>query len=201
MTKIESSVKVVFSNLGSFSTALTSLAQNTDPESNVLTLSVGVDIREDQISKGLANLKGRVRVYGWQVSEQKNDGSVPGKGWYNTAALIDKTVVKQMREEGVPQWVDNGALGRIGKYTIGGNEEIPTMIRALQREPKAKFVLDVSDPVSLSAQLGTGVSFKEKMERKVVVGQHYMHKMYEESGEDVDFESWKSRIWKSVQVI
>lgn len=194
-------VKIIFSKLSSFSTALTTLAQNTDPESDVLSLSVGVDIRNDQIESGLENLTGRVRVYGWTVNGYGNDGSVPGRGWYNTAALIHKIVVKQMREEGVPKWVDNGVLEMIDKHIIGGNEEIPIMVRSLQREPEAIFNLNASDPVSSSIQLGTGISFQEKLERKVVVGLHYMQKLHQECGSNVEFESWNKLVWASLKVI
>jgi len=201
LTKVENRVKVIFSHLSSFSTSLSVLAKNTDPESNVLSLSVGVNIRQDQIETGLSHLRGRVRVYGWTVSDHGNDGSVPGKGWYNTATLIDKIIVRQMVEEGVPNWVDNGVLGMIGQHTIGGNEEIPIMVKALQREPKAKFILNVGDPVSSSLRLGTGISFQEKLERKVVVGQHYMQKLHRECGTSDEFESWQKFIWKSIRVI
>lgn len=155
--KVESKVKVIFSTLSSFSTALSDLAKNTDAESHVLSLSVGVNIRQDQIETGLAHLTDRVRVYAWTVSDHGNDGSLPGKGWYNTAAMIDKTIVRQMAEEGgVPHWVDNGILGKIRQHTIGGNEEIPIMIKALQNEPEAVFLLNKSDPVSSTLQTGIG---------------------------------------------
>ncbi len=201
ITKVENRVKVIFSHLNSFSTSLSVLAKKTDPESNVLSLSVGVNIRQDQIETGLSHLRGRVRVYGWTVSDHGNDGSVPGKGWYNTATLIDKIIVQQMVEEGVPNWVDNGVLGMIGQHTIGGNEEIPIMVKALQREPKAEFILNVGDPVSSSLRLGTGISFQEKLERKVVVGLHYMQKLHLECETNDEFESWQKSIWKSLRVI
>lgn len=201
MTKINSKVKIVFSNLQSFSTALTSLAKNTDPDLDVLSLSVGVDIRKDQIKNGLSSLKGRVKVYGWKVIPLGNDGSVPGKGWYNTAVLIDKTIVKQIREEGVPKWVDNGVLGKIHQITIGGGEEVPIMVKAIEKDPDAQFVLNVSNPVTMYVQRGTDVNFQEKMERKVIVGEYYMRKLYKESGAQIGFDNWKERIWKSLQVI
>jgi hypothetical protein len=200
ITKTEKSVKVIFSQLNSFSTALTTLAKNTDAESSVLTLSVGVNIRQDQIEEGLNYLlKDRVRVHGWTVTENANDGSVPGKGWYNTAALIDKNIVKQIREEGVPKWVDNGILGKIDKHTIGGNEEIPIMIQALLKESDAKFILNRSDPVSIELEVGTEISFKEKLERKTIVGEVYMEKIYKEwTSQEVDFETWKKNMWQSL---
>jgi hypothetical protein len=201
LTKKYDKVKVIFSQLSSFSTALTTLAQNTDPESYVLSLSVGVDIRKDQIVTGLGNLTDRVRVYGWTVSGYGNDGSAPGRGWYNTAALIHKVVVKQMREEGVPSWVDNGVLGMIDKHIIGGNEEIPIMVRWLQSDPEAIFILNASDPVSSSIQLGTGISFQEKLERKIIVGKHYMQKLHQEYESKIEFESWHKLIWASLKVI
>jgi hypothetical protein len=200
ITKTCKIVKVIFSQLNSFSVALTSLAQHTDSESNVLTLSVGINISEDQILTGLKSLTGRVKVYGWLVSDHGNDGSCPGKGWYNTAALLDKRIVQQMKEE-IPKWVDNGVLGKIGKHTIGGNEEIPIMVQALQKDPEAKFILNTSDPVYSSLQLGTGVSFQEKLERKIVVGEHYMRKMHQELKKGTDFESWSKYIWASLEII
>lgn len=77
----------------------------------------------------------------------------------------------------------------------------PLMVRALQREPKAKFILNVGDPVSSSLRLGTGISFQEKLERKVVVGLHYMQKLHRECGTSDEFESWQKFIWKSIRVI
>lgn len=199
ITKTTKLVKIIFSQLNSFSKALIALAKNTDPESTVLSLSVGVNIRKDQIETGLASLKNRVKAYGWKVTELENDGSVPGKGLYNTAALFDKTIVKQMREGGVPEWVDNGVLGKIGKHTIGGNEEIPIMIKAIEKEPEAQFILNINDPVSTPQQTGTGISFQEKLERKTIVGDHYMRKMYQEwTDKEVDFESWNKSMWRSL---
>lgn len=200
ITKTHETVKIIFAQLSSFSSALTTLAQNTDPESNVLTLSVGINIRKDQIQSGLKTLTGHVKVYGWSVSNHGNDGSCPGKGWYNTAALLDKTIVQQMRE-GVPNWVDNGVLGSIGKHLIGGNEEIPIMVKALQEDPNAKFILNASDPVSSSLQLGTGITFQEKLERKIIVGKYYMQKLHQEYHVETDFESWQKCIWASLKVI
>lgn len=200
ITKTCKTVEVIFSQLNSFSTALTSLAEHTDSESNVLTLSVGINISENQILTGLKSLTGRVKVYGWLVDGHENDGSCPGKGWYNTAALLDKTIVQQMKE-GIPKWVDNGVLGKIGKHTIGGNEEIPIMVQALQNDYEAKFILDISNPVSSTLQLGTGVSFQEKLERKVVVGEHYMRKMHQELKIETDFDSWSKYIWASLKII
>jgi len=197
----EKSVKLIFSTLSSYSLALTALAQNTNPESSVLSLSVGVDIRKDQLEEGLSNLKGRVRVYGWKIHEFQNDGTVPGKGWYNTAALIDKTIVRQIKEGSVPQWVDNGVLGKIDNYTIGGNEEIPMMVEALQRDPEARFILNVGDPVSLKLQLGTGVNYQEKLERKVAVSCYYLRKLYQETCTHETYESWFKSIWNSLEVI
>ncbi len=200
ITKTYKTVKIIFSQLSSFSSALTNLALNTDPDSDVLTLSVGVNIRKDQIQAGLKDLTGSVKVYGWLVNGYENDGSCPGKGWYNTAALINKTIVQQMKE-GIPKWVDNGVLGTIGKHTIGGNEEIPIMVEALQIDPTTKFILNVSDPVSSSLQLGTGIAFHEKLERKIVVGKYYMQKLYQEHNVKTDFESWQKFIWASLIVI
>lgn len=141
-----------------------------------------------------------VKVYGWLISNHENDGSCPGKGWYNTAALIDKTIVQQMKE-GIPKWVDNGALGNIGKHIIGGNEEIPIMVQAQEKEPRARFILNTTDPVSSNLQLGTGISFQEKLERKMVVGKHYMQKLHQELEVETDFECWSKDIWASLEII
>ena len=200
MTKTCKMIEVIFSQLSSYNAALTSLAQHTDSESNVLTLSVGINIREDQILSGLKSLTGRVKVYGWLVDDQGNDGSCPGKGWYNTAALLDKTIIQQMKQE-IPKWVDNGVLGKIGKHTIGGVEEIPIMIQALQKDREAKFILNISDPVSSNIQVGTGVSFHEKLERKEVVGKLYMRKMHQELKIETDFDAWSKSIWASLKTI
>ena len=200
ITKTNKSVEVIFSKLNSFSTALTDLAKHTDARSNVLTLSVGVNIREDQIQTGLKTLTGSVKVYGWQITEHGNDGSCPGKGWYNTAALIDKTIVQQMRKT-VPVWVDNNYLPKEGNYTIGGNEEVPIMVYALQKEPTAKFILNTSDPVSSNLQLGTQITFEEKLARKVFVGNIYMKKLHKELNVETDFDSWLRKIWSSLEVI
>lgn len=201
ITKTEKTVKVIFSHLSSYSSSLTALARHTDSDSSVLSLSVGIAIRTGQIREGLSSLNGRVRAYGWAIKEHGNDGSVPGKGWYHTAALLDKTVVKLLQEEGIPHWVDNGVLGTVGEHTIGGNEEIPLMVRILQLEPDAKFVLNVSDPVSTSLQVGTGVRFQEKIARKGVVSLFYMHKLHQESAVTEEFEDWAKQIWKSLEVI
>ncbi len=200
IAKAHKTVKVIFSQLSSFSSALTALANQTDGASNVLSLSVGVTIRQDQIKTGLERLTGKVKVYAWSVSGHGNDGSGPGKGWYHTAALIDKTIMQQMRA-GVPKWVDNGVLGTIGKHLIGGNEEVPIMVEALQRDPESKFILNTTDPVSSSLQLGTGITFQEKLERKTLVGEHYMQKLHADYGVETDFASWRRRIWSALEVI
>lgn len=195
--KNETGIKVIISQLSSYSAALTALAVNTQADSNVLTLSVGIGISEDQIRSGLESLRGRVKVYGWQVKKHKNDGSCPGKGWYNTAALLDMTIVEQIRQ-GIPKWVDNGVLGKIGDLTIGGNEEIPIMVNALERDPEAQFILNTKDRVSASLELGTGITFQEKIARKVVVGRVYMEKMYRELNKQTDLESWSKMVWESL---
>lgn len=200
ITQSHKIVKVIFSQLSSFSSALTSLAQHTALESNVLTLSVGVNITENQILTGLKFLTDSVKVYGWLIDADKNDGSCPGRGWYNTAALIDKTIVQQIKK-GLPNWVDNGALGYIGEHMIGGNEEIPIMVYALQKEPETKFILNKNDPVFLNVQLSTEISFQEKLDRKTIVGQYYMQKLYRELKVETDFESWSKYIWASLEII
>lgn len=200
ITKVNRAVRVIFSRTGSFSAALTALAENTDPHSAVLTMSVGVTIRQDQIETGLGRLTGRVRVYGWMVEGYGNDGSCPGRGWYNTAALIHQTVVGQMRE-GVPGWVDNGVLGNIDGYIIGGNEEIPIMVEALSRDPDAQFILDIGDPVTSGMQIGTGVTFRAKLERKTIVGEVYMRKLHRDLGVPTAYALWKDSLWAALQIV
>lgn len=200
ITKTYKTVKVIFSQLSSYSSALNTLALNTDSESNVLTVTVGVNIRKDQIQTGLNELTGSVKVYGWLVKGHENDGSCPGKGWYNTAALIHKTIVQQMKE-GIPNWIDNGILGKIDNHIIGGNEEITIMVKALQRDPETKFILNISDPVSSSLRLGIGITFQEKLERKTVVSKYYMQKLHQEQITETDFATWQKIIWASLKVI
>lgn len=187
-------IKVIYADLSSFRSGLEALAKSTHPESKVMTLSVGINMREDQLITGWKSLNGRVKVYGWLVRGYGNDGTRPGKGWYNTAALLNKEIVALMKE-GLPKYIDNGVLEKVGKHTIGGNEEVVIQIWAKHRFPDAITILNTSDPVSSNLSLGTGVTFEEKLERKIVVGDIYMKILHQDLKANIDFDSWYKSMW------
>ncbi len=191
--------EVITSKADSYQQALTSLALQTHPNSNVLTLSVGIHIRHDQIVTGLNKLTDNVKVYGWRIHGQGNDGSCPGKGWYNTAALLDTSVV-QLMSSVIPEWVDNDVLKNLDGYIIGGNEEIPIMVNILQNDKNAQFILNTHDPVFSSIQIGNKVNFFEKIERKSIVAQMYMKKMHRDFKIKSNFEDWVQQIWNSLKI-
>ena len=207
VAKIRDNVKVVYSKMSSYSSALKKLAEKTASTSNVLSLSVGVSISKEQIESAWKDLTGHVKVYGWMVTGHGNDGSKPGKGWYNTAALIDQSIIQQMKsdKEGVPEWVDNGFLGKLKsgdeEVLIGGNEEIPIMVEALRKDPESRFILNTRDPVTSEEKTGTGISFENKIKRKTETANRYLIKMHEDHGIQEKLEDWKNSVWKRLEII
>lgn len=201
LMRMDPRIQVIYSQLSSCHAALTSLSRHTFPESKVLTLSVGIQLSSQQIQRGFDHVTDAVRVYGWKVGDYGNDGKIPGKGWYHTAAILDPTIVKIIKDE-LPIWIDNNQLGAVGNYTLGGNEEIPIMVLALQKDKNSQFILNVSDPVSSTIQLGTGITYAEKLERKVHVSKIYLEKMHKELHVTSDLKYWtESEIWGALKLI
>lgn len=189
-------VRIVFSNLSSPSSALRTLAQHTNPESIVLTLSVGINISTIQIQTGLKRLKSHVKVHGWQIKNHGNDGSCPGKGWYTSAALIHKKIVEQMRSN-VPDWLDNEKLEKIGGANINfRNVEIPIMVRALQEDPNTQFFLDTYNPVSSNLQ--PNIEIRTQISKEAC-GNLYMRELHKALKIRLDNRIWSKRIWSSLK--
>lgn len=92
-------------------------------------------------------------------------------------------------------------LPSVDGHTIGDNEEIPIMVKALQKEPDAEFTPNAAGNVPSSFQTGIGVNAQAKFERKITVGKVYMQKLYEESGSEDDYDAWSARMWDALKVI
>lgn len=171
-------LSVLQTNLGSFSQGLNDLVQTTPADCYVLSLSQGVDISAKDVMDAIALLKGEAWVHGWQLSNLSNDGSMPGKGWYHTAALYPPKTISWMKTHPFPNWIDNGVDGFVlvdgESIPIGGNEEVALMGMVLQNFPNAIFLHNIRDILNFSSETGTHISFEQKLKRKVAVAEYYL---------------------------
>ena len=173
-------LEVVQANLDSVSQGLNALIAATDTDSCVLSLSQGVEIEAKHLKEALFWLEKGAWAYGWQLSNMNNDGSLPGKGWYHTACLYPAKCVAWLKKHPFPTWIDAGVDGSIAcegeLIPIGGNEEIIVMGLVLQEDPTAFFVHDARNILNLEVRTGTGVTFEQKLKRKVLVTDYYLTK-------------------------
>lgn len=174
---------IIFADMRSFSQPLNQLIEQTPPNGAVLSLSVGISMKSFLLSEALDWMEKGAWVYGWEVADFGNDGSEPGKGWYNTAALYSPTCVAWMKHNPFPGWIDNGAEGELfidqQPIPIGGNEEVVLMGKVIQAYPTAFFVLNTEKVLASPSKTGTGISYQAKMKRKTAVAQYYLeHKLH-----------------------
>ncbi|MBJ7450186.1 MAG: hypothetical protein JHC93_07515 [Parachlamydiales bacterium] len=189
-------VTILTTNLESITDTFKILSNATPDDQAVLVISNGVEIMPQQIINAMGWLDTGAVIYGWKIEEMGNDGSVPGKGWYNTCALYNSRCVSFLKEHPLPFYVNPGIAGKLiidgESIAIGGNEEIPLMAEYLKKEPKAFFVLDCFTPVHLKNQTGNQVSFAQKMKRKIPVAKFYIEKKLNTTVED---------LWKHLNII
>lgn len=180
---------VLQTNLNSISQGLNSLIDATLTNSYVLVLSQGVEIHANHVKEASIVLENGAWAHGWQISKLQNDGSVPGKGWYHTAALYPPSTLLWMKSHPFPYWVDNGVDGylTIGEESIpiGGNEEVALMGMAIQSDPTAFFIHDNRNILNLAIETGTGITFEQKLKRKTLVGNYYLEHRFQMDPADV----------------
>jgi hypothetical protein len=178
---INKKVDVVYADLKSFSDPLNKLIQSVGPESPALILSLGVHIEPSQVIEALGWFTVGAWVYGWQIRNMENDGQVPGRAWYNTAALLHPDFISFLSQSKLPEWIDNGKEGmiKIGDkdIPIGGGEETVMMYMAIQANPFVSFILNTKEILEIEGRTGTDLSFHEKLLRKDKVAQHYLAKL------------------------
>ncbi|MDF2578268.1 MAG: hypothetical protein K0S74_1752 [Chlamydiales bacterium] len=179
----EKQVEIVLSNLHVISEPIQDLAKRTQHNTDaVILVSVGVEVQPAQAIEALGWIKCGAWAHGWQIDLMKNDGSQAGKGWYNTAVMFSPRFLHLLQDKGMPHWVDNGVEGYLdiaGQHIpIGGAEEVPMMHMALQIDPDAFFILNRRRSVHMEEKLGTGVTFEQKMLRKIAVTDFYLEKMH-----------------------
>ncbi len=171
-------LSILQTNLGSISQGLNSLIQETPVDHYVLSLSQGIDISVKNVSDAFAFLEEGAWVHGWQLANLSNNGSVPGKGWYHTAALYPPKAIFWMKTHPFPYWIDNNVDGFViidgESIPIGGNEEVVLMGMVIQDFPKAKFLHNTRDVLNFFAETGTNVSFEQKLKRKTAVSEYYL---------------------------
>lgn len=187
--KADDGLSILQTNLGSVSQGLNDLVQATAADHYVLSLSQGVDISIKDVTDAIALLKNEVWVYGWQLSNLSNDGSMPGKGWYHTAALYPPAAISWMKAHPFPYWIDNGVDGCVWvdgeSIPIGGNEEIVLMGMIIKDFPNAIFLHNTRDVLNFSIETGTNVSFEQKLKRKVAVAEYYLKTRLQMNPQDV----------------
>ncbi len=142
-----------------------------------LYISPGVQITKDHVSEALHALRydWNNLCYGWQIAGILNDGSCPGRLLQNTCQIFAPHAPRLIGK--LPKWVDSGELGAIDisfsdgsmkSVPIGGGEETVQMAQAIAFNPYATFGFD-RDILPFPAHTGIGVSFDEKVARKVPV--------------------------------
>ncbi len=182
-------VTALQTNLDSISEGLNTLIESTPPGCYVLSLSQGVEIDADHIKEALSWFEKGAWAFGWQISNLNNDGSAPGRGWYHTAALYPPPTVAWMKTHLFPCWIDTGFEGSIlidgEKIPIGGNEEVILMATVLQDYPQAFFVHNTKSILNFSLQTGNGISFAQKLKRKVPVAAYYLKNRFHVNPEEV----------------
>ncbi len=183
------SVTVLQTNLDSISQGLNALIESSSSGSYVLSLSQGVEIHATEIKEAMPQLDNGAWAYGWQLSNLNNDGSAPGKGWYHTAALYPPATLKWMKTHLFPNWIDTGVDGYLTidgeKIPIANNEEVVLMATVLQEHPKAFFVLNTRDILNFNNRTGNGVSFQQKLKRKIPVADFYLRNRFHVKPEEV----------------
>lgn len=171
-------LKIIFADMDSFSKPLNELIVHTSPNKPVLSLSVGVKMKPSFLIDALSWVERNAWVYGWEIIGFGNDGSEPGKGWYNTAALYSPICMHWMKDHPFPKWIDNGMEGELlidnQSVPIGGNEEVVLMGQIIREKPNAFFVLNTSERLDSTIKTGTGISYEAKIKRKVFVARHYL---------------------------
>ena len=173
-------IKPVFANMRSFQQSLNQLTTETPPSTPVLLLSVGLDIEPRLLIDALEWMHAGAYTVGWTIESLGNDGTLPGKGWYNTAALYSPDCIQWLKEHPFPVWVDNGVEGSLliedRIVPIGGNEEIWLMGALYSEQPQAFSVLNTKDILHFSNRTGTDIDFDAKMKRKTLVSDYYLEK-------------------------
>jgi hypothetical protein len=175
--------------LGSISQGLNALIEASSVGSYILSLSQGVEIHAHQVREALSWLNRGAWAHGWQVSNLQNDGSAPGKGWYHTAALYPPSTLLWMKAHPFPYWIDNGVDGHLmidgESIPIGDNEEVVLMARVIKEYPEAFFVHNTRDILHFTMQTGNGITFEQKLKRKVLASDHYLKNRLQMSAEEV----------------
>lgn len=189
-------IEVVQAEMLSHSQVLNSLIKHTKESQYVLSASVGAKIKPAHLIHAIGWLDEGAWVYGWKIASLGNDGSQPGKGWYNTAALYSPKCLHWMKHNAFPKWIDNGVEGtlKVGDdvVPIGGDEEIVLMGLAIQHDPKIFFVLNTKETIEYNEKTGTGVSYESKLERRVPVARYYLEKKLHQA---------PSQIWRHLFII
>lgn len=184
------SVHIVFGHMKSNHQGLNALVEATPSDSFLLSLSLGVKIKRHHLAEALQCVQNGAWVYGWKISNMQNDGSKPGLGWYNTAALYSKPCLNWLKNNPFPYWIDNGVEGYIEidneKIAIGNNEEVVLMASILQQGyHSAYYILNVADPLEFTHQTGNGISFNAKMKRKIYAAKYYLDHKFCVSADEV----------------
>ena len=186
--------KIVYTNLHSISTGLNSLVEATGKDATVLSLSQGVAITASHVIHALGWIEIGALAHGWRISNMNNDGSLPGLGWYNTAALYSPFCLNWMKENPFPYWIDNGVEGTFcinGKeVAIGDNEEVVLMARVINQYPSAYFVHNIRDSLTLYLETAVGISFEEKLKRKTLASNYYLENKLHMNPDEVWSHLW-----------
>lgn len=163
---------------------------------DALFLSPGIGVTAEKIAVAKVRIRrDYLHWYGWQITDQFNDGSRPGKLNYNACTLYNGARLTKHAGT-VPEYVNNGVLGELGfdwqgetkRGPAGGGEETVQMCLALQEgyvidehgntdsySPDAK--LFGFDPTVLPSAAKTstgGIGFDWKIQRKVPMALEYL---------------------------
>ncbi|MBN8828831.1 MAG: hypothetical protein J0H68_09005 [Sphingobacteriia bacterium] len=188
--------QIIYANMHLFSDAINNLANATPKNVPVLSISLGIELEMQALINAYGWIKVGAYAHGWQIKGLGNDGTEPGKGWYNTCVLLNAKFIKSIKLNPLPSWIDNGILGNIKvrekEIPIGGGEEILLMKDILLKDKNAYFILDTNMKLTNHEHIATEVNFEEKIERKVAVAAYYLSNQLKIS---------KDMLWNSLIVI
>lgn len=168
---------------------------------NLLFVSIGVEIQNWQLHHGLQILSNHnLYTIGWRILSQENDGSYLGKLSYHTCMLLKRGFYEIFEQAGgFPEYVENGILGNLSfkinnevkNFRVGGQEELALQLRIYKKfkGKKTKMFGHIKHyGVDFPVKLGMGVSYDEKIIRKVLVADIY--RMTEEVDPEDFMEAW-----------